>query len=129
MDIESGSVIPINLVEGRFLYFTADNIDISEGTLDGQNTSHATQYAAWQRGPESIGVLQNISPSKYTTLKVPDELNMTIPAQIREGTAEPQFEEHVQEKWFKKENESTVALVAEAKDAAFFLERQNEYLK
>ena len=73
MNTENGAVTPVNLAEGRFTHFTADNIDINEGTLDGQNTFHATQYAAWQRGPESVGILQNIMPTKSTTLKVPDE--------------------------------------------------------
>ena len=38
----NGTVIPVNLVEGRFIHFTADNPDINEGTLDGQNAFHAT---------------------------------------------------------------------------------------
>ena len=33
-----------------FTLFTADNIDINDSTLDGKNTVHATQMAAWQRG-------------------------------------------------------------------------------
>ena len=50
---ESGAVIPPNLVKDRFVFFFADNIDINEGTLDGKTTFHATQLAAWQRGPPS----------------------------------------------------------------------------
>ena len=42
--------IPPNLVEGRFLQFSADNIDIIEETLDGQGTFHATQVISFQRG-------------------------------------------------------------------------------
>ena len=61
MNTENGTVIPVNLAGGHFIHFTADNIDINEGTLDGQNIFHAAQYAAWQRGPESVGVLQNIT--------------------------------------------------------------------
>ena len=41
MNTENGAVIPVNLAEGHFIHFTADNIDINEGTLDGQNTFHA----------------------------------------------------------------------------------------
>ena len=80
MNTENGAVTPVNLAEGRFIHFTSDNIIINEGTLDGQNTFHATQYAAWQRGPESVGILQNITPTKSTTLKVPDEVNTILPA-------------------------------------------------
>ena len=78
MNTSNGTVTPINLAEGRFIHFTADDIDINEGTLDGQNTFHATQYAAWQRGPESVDVLRNISPTKSATLEVPEEMNAII---------------------------------------------------
>ena len=88
MNVGNGTVIPVNLAEGRFIYFTADNTDINEGTLHGQNTFRATQYTEWQRGPESVGVLQNIASIKRATLKVPDEVNTILPALIREGTAE-----------------------------------------
>ena len=127
MNTENGTVIPVNLAEGRFIHFTADNIDINEGTLDGQNTFHATQYAAWQRGPESVGVLQNITPTKRATLKVPDEMNAILPAYIREGTAEPQFKEDVKEEWFKQPiHDCPSALKAVAMDTTFFLKRHNE---
>ena len=130
MNTENGAVTPVNLAEGRFIHFTADNIDINEGTLDGQNTFHATQYAAWQRGPESVGILQNITPTKSTTLKVPDEVNTILPAYIREGTAEPQFKEDVKEEWFKQPIQNCPqAVQAEATDTAFFFKRQNEELK
>ena len=42
----NGEVIPPNFVDGcdgRFVQFTADNIDINDSTLDGKNTFHATQ--------------------------------------------------------------------------------------
>ncbi|CAH3188967.1 unnamed protein product [Porites lobata] len=130
MNTENGAVTPVNLAEGRFIHFTADNIDINEGTLDGQNTFHASQYAAWQRGPESVGILQNITPTKSTTLKVPDEVNTILPAHIREGTAEPQFKEDVKEEWFKQPIQNCPqAVQAEATDTAFFFKRQNEELK
>ena len=70
-------MIPVILAEGCFIHFTADNKDINEGALDGQNTFHATQYAAWQRSPESVGVLQKITPTKRATLEVPDEMNLS----------------------------------------------------
>ena len=53
MNTKNGTVIPVNLAEGRFIHFTANNIDINEGALDGQGTLHATPYAAWQRSPET----------------------------------------------------------------------------
>ena len=126
MNPENGTVIPSNLAQENFIHFTADNIDINEGTLDGQDTFHATQYAAWQRGPESVSILQNITPTQSATLKVPDEMNAILPAYIREGTAEPQLKE-VKEEWFNQTiTDCPAALKAEATDMAFFLERQNE---
>ena len=126
MNPENGTVIPSNLAQGNFVHFTADNIDINEGTLDGQDTFHATQYAAWRRGPESVSILQNITPTKSATLIVPDEMNAILPAYIREGTAEPQLKE-VKEEWFNQTiKDCPTALKAEATDMAFFLERQNE---
>ena len=52
MNYENGAVIPSNLMHGKFVHFSADNIDINDATLDGKNTFHATQIAAWQRGPD-----------------------------------------------------------------------------
>ncbi len=43
--------VPDNLVKSRFVQFAADNIDIAEETVDGKGTFHATQMAAFQRGP------------------------------------------------------------------------------
>lgn len=125
MDADSGSVIPTNLAEGRFIHFSADNIDINEGTLDGQNTFHATQYAAWQRGPESVDLLESIYPTTETTLKVPEEMNMILPAYILEGSAEPEFKDPVQEEWYEQQvDDCSAAVKAEAADMAFHMIRQ-----
>ena len=53
MNITNGAVVPPTLVPRRFLHFTCDNVDINDGGLDGLNSFHATQVAAWQRGPSS----------------------------------------------------------------------------
>ena len=52
MDTETGNLLPVNLTPNRFTHFTVDNIDINDSTLDCKDTFHATQIAAWQRGPE-----------------------------------------------------------------------------
>jgi hypothetical protein len=49
LDSDSCAVIPPGLDKSNFIYVTADNIDILDETLDGKNTFHATQMAAWQR--------------------------------------------------------------------------------
>lgn len=47
---KDNDAVPPNLTFGRFTHFTADNIDVNDSTLDGKNTFHATQVAAWERG-------------------------------------------------------------------------------
>lgn len=71
MNMENGAVVPPNLVYDRFTQFTADNIDINDGTLDGKNTVHATQMAAWQRGLAQDVLLNEITPSSKT-ISVPE---------------------------------------------------------
>jgi len=63
LDPETGSVMPPNLLPGKFVHFSADNIDILDETMDGKNTFHATQIATWQRGAESNLTLENLKPS------------------------------------------------------------------
>ena len=65
-----GSVLPPNLVKYRFVHFSTDNIDINDRTLDGKNTFHATQVAAWQRRPPSKDILNCIKLSTRETLNV-----------------------------------------------------------
>ena len=64
MNKDHGAVIPPNLTPDRFVHFTADNIDINDCTLDGKNTFHATQVAAWQQGPAKDMLLEDMKPSK-----------------------------------------------------------------
>ena len=49
MKNDNGAVVPPNLNAAIFTHFTADNIDINDSSLDGKNTFHAIQVAAWQR--------------------------------------------------------------------------------
>ena len=48
IDKDTGAVVPPSLVPGRFVHFSADNIDINHSSLGGKNTFHATQMAVWQ---------------------------------------------------------------------------------
>ena len=57
-DEDSGAVIPQNITDNAFIHYTADNIDILDETLDGKNTFHATQMAAWHRTGELSDVNQ-----------------------------------------------------------------------
>jgi len=64
----NGAVVFRNLVKGRFVHFSADNVDINEYTLDGKRTFQATQVVAWQRGPPEGDLLEGINISKIATL-------------------------------------------------------------
>ena len=76
---ENGAVIPPSLVHGRFLYFTADNIDINDSTHGGKNTSHCTQMAVWQHVPNQSVDLEHLTVTKSRTLTVPECMDNLIP--------------------------------------------------
>lgn len=127
MDETNGSVVPPNLVPGKFVHFTADNIDINDSSLDGKNTFHATQYAAWQRGPPASLLLENIEPQKNTKLEVPKVMETLIPANIINNKTEPQFENDVKKEWFNTTvSECPAALKAKATDRTFILTREHQ---
>jgi hypothetical protein len=62
-------------VQGDFVHFSADNIDILDETLDGKNTFHATQIAAWQRGAENSSLLDGVNPSIKRSLNIPESMD------------------------------------------------------
>ena len=53
LDISKLLLLLLNLLTGKFVPFSADNIDILDEMMDGKNTVHATQILAWQRRAES----------------------------------------------------------------------------
>ena len=79
----NGAVVSRNILKGRFVHFSADNIDINEYILDGKGTFHATQVAAWQRGPPEEDLLKGINIPKIATLCIPELMTEIIPAPIR----------------------------------------------
>lgn len=123
MDSVTGAVTPLNFVPGRFTHFTCDNIDINDSTLDGKNTFHATQMAAWQRGPEGDMMMKNLRPSKTESLQVPEGNEMLFPAGVRESKACPKSTENTKKEWFKKSDENGSIAKATAIDMAFFFKR------
>lgn len=126
MDSVTGAVTPLNFVPGRFTHFTCDNIDINDSTLDGKNTFHATQMAAWQRGPEGDMMMKNLRPSKTESLQVPEGNEMLFPAGVRESKACPKSTENTKKEWFKKSDENGSIAKATVIDMAFFFKRQDE---
>ena len=123
----NGAIVPENLVSDRFVHFSTDNIDILDASLDGKNTFHATQLAAWQRGPSSeTKTLETLLPSQKTLI-VPDVLTATIPPDKYVSSPEPKFENDVHLDWFlNSEEQNPHKLLAEAKDLAFNIRRQSD---
>lgn len=91
MDERSGHFLPLNLKRSVFTHFTADNIDISDSTLDGKQTFHATQIACWQRGSGNDADLKHIFPSSNETLQVPCQMDRIIETTVIEGKSQPLY--------------------------------------
>ena len=121
MSTANGAVVPPNLVPRRLVHFTCDNVDISDNGLDGLNSFHATQVAAWQHGPSSNMGLHNLKPLKEGTTRVPAIMEELIPAEIRQGLVEPKSTARIQKEWFvASEMDKPEVLKANACDLAFF---------
>ena len=128
LDQDTGANVPANIVPNEFVHFTADNIDILDETLDGKNTFHATQRAAWQRGQNSNVHLDMLKPSKRHDLKIPDVLQNVEPATINNPRRNvPIFTAPNQNKVLfpNQESDSECVKQAKATDMAFFLQRQD----
>ena len=123
IDKDTGAVVPPNLVPGRFVHFSADNIDINDSSLDGKNTFHATQIAVWQRGPPEETILDNVKPSDKVTLDIPPVLNKIYEVIPTKETDTPDFS-GVKSEWFK-DRDDLVVTKARATDMAFLYSRHN----
>lgn len=126
MDPTTGAVIPKNFVPNKFIHFTADNIDILDESLDGKNTFHATQMAAYQRGDNrNQDALAEIEKPTAEILKVPEILQDIVPMRMIEGKAKPVFQKPVTINCFRNDhNKSEPQRKAEVLDQAFFVYRQ-----
>lgn len=130
LDKATGAIIPPNIEANKFIHYTCDNIDILDETLDGKNTFHATQMAAWQRGQTTDASLKNLELSTRHTLIVPNGLEELHPVSITRGKCKPVFTAPVDEACFSKsEEDNEYARQAKATDRAFFLRRQNSEIK
>eukprot|EP00112_Aurelia_sp_Birch-Aquarium-sp1_P026470 Seg940.1 transcript_id=Seg940.1/GoldUCD/mRNA.D3Y31 product="hypothetical protein" protein_id=Seg940.1/GoldUCD/D3Y31 len=128
VDQTTGAVIPKNFVANEFIHFTADNIDILDESLDGKNTFHATQLAAYQRSTgKELNLLATVEKSSKNTLNVPDILEELLPVKINEGKANPVFQKPVDPSWFDaKSSILECEKKAAANDQAFLLHRQEQ---
>ena len=125
LDPHTGSVIPTNLVRGKFVHFSADNIDILDETLDGKNAFHATQIASWQRGAETDTLLENLKPSTKRCLNVPESMNAIYPVVVKRRS--PVFSNQEAEENAIEDND--VVRTAQATDVAFNVLRQKAEMK
>ena len=125
MDPATGGICPSNFVEHRFLHFTADNIDIMDASLDGKDTFHGTQIAAWQRGPSpNCTTLLNLTLSQHDSLKVPGTLTSLIHSNVVEGVSKPPYGEQVQQLWYSPvQNLGHAEAKATAMEMAFLFKR------
>ena len=126
---DNGAVVPPNLVEGRFVHFSTDNVDINEATLDGKGTLYATQVAGWQRGPHKTNLpnlLEGIKFSNTGTLHIPVAMNDIIPAPNR-GTTEAPYNADITPGWFTQSmDECPSAMKAHATGMAFTITRSSQ---
>ena len=118
-----------NLLKDKFTHFSADNIDFNDSTLDGKNAFHATEVAAWQRGPAPDVQLNDLFPSKKGTLVVPEAMEKLIPANIVEGKSSPAFSEPIHMDWYTEKEKDDVAQEACATDMAFIVLRQDKNIR
>ena len=123
---DDGAVVPKNLVKGRFVHFSTDNVDINEYTLDGKGTFHATQVAAWQRGPPEGNLLAGVDISKKETFHIPEAMTDVIPAPNRGITERPFSGVIAADCFTQSPEECPSAQNAHATDMAFILSRSSQ---
>ena len=112
LDPDTGTVVPPNLSPGNFIHFSADNIDILDETMDGKNTFHATQIAAWQRGSDNVLLLDGVGPSKKRILDVPELMDKVDPINIIR-TSILVFMREVKTTWFYSAEDDNEKLTSE----------------
>ena len=126
MNLDNGSVIPPILTPGKFVHSTADNVNINDTTLDGKNTFHASQMAAWQRGPTPHLMLNDMKRSKKQVLNVPAPMEKLSTLNLPEDKVQPSFAKPVEMIWFDNPaTDSVQTRHAKAVDIAFVLKRQS----
>ncbi|CAB3991622.1 Hypothetical predicted protein [Paramuricea clavata] len=128
LDEKSGTVIPPNLVQGNFVHFSADNIHILDETLDGKNTFHATQIAAWQRGAENSSLLDGVNPSKKRSLNIPESMDKIETIVARK--INPVFIKAVMTTWYDQaKDKKECKQAAKATDLAFNMLRSEGVIR
>ena len=123
---DDSAVVPQNLIKGQFVHSSADNVDFNKYTLTGKGTFHATQGAAWQRGPPEGDLLEETDLySKSETLNIPKAMNDIIPAPKR-GITERPFSVVAPDCFTQLYEQCPAAQKAQATDMAFFMSRTSQ---
>ena len=78
-------------------------MELVDETMDGKNTFHSTQIAAWQRGYDNVSLLGGVGPLKKRILDVPESMDRADPINIR--TNIPVFIKAVKTTWFNSAEE------------------------
>ena len=99
------------------------HIDILDETLDGKNTFHATQMAAWQRGIISNKDEVQLKPISQRALVVPQILGELNHINVNPSKSEIVFNGPVEKEWFDVQSVGHTS--PKAIDLAFFLRRHN----
>ena len=95
--------------------------------MDGKNTFHSTQVAAWQRGYDNVSLLGGVGPSKKRILDVPESMDRADIINIR--TNIPVFIKAVKTTWFNSAEEDEDKRTSEATDLPFHNFRCNDVIK
>lgn len=96
-------------------------------TIDGKNTFHATQIAAWQRGQESVSLLGSLKASKQRTLDVPKSIDRIEQTEVK--TSNPVFLKAIKTTWFESADCDKEECFAQATDLAFNILRYSGIIK
>ena len=80
LNMTDGTIIPSNLGIGKFVNFTADNIDINDETNDGKNTFMQLKLLLGREEKNVNKGLDSLKLSKRSKFEIPKILNTLIAA-------------------------------------------------
>ena len=126
MDKDTGAVIPQNFVFGKFVHFSADNLDVHSNSLDGKEMFNVTQVAAYQRSDDEHQLpFSHIKTfSKEQTFRPPDILTKIPKVPIQNEKLSPVINPFTKD-LFKKQEINDSHIKAKAADNTLYLSRQD----
>lgn len=101
-------MIPSNVIPGVFVQVAGDNNDLTEETLDGKNTTHATTFVLYQRGSYGPTPKRNVVGDHSRRIRSLESLESPAICQsLREFSAHgkrpavTKFQKKIKTKWFQ----------------------------